>query len=86
MDTKGSHALVQPLSAMQSPEPEMKEIHKHGDAALDFLETHERITYTAEEEKAVIRKIDRVLMPLVSGALCSRGKAFLQPTTNDVLL
>lgn len=35
------------------------------DVALDFLATHETVTYTREEEKRVIHKIDMVLMPLV---------------------
>lgn len=39
---------------------------KHTDAAFHFLAEHEIIEYTAEEEKALIRKIDLVLMPLVS--------------------
>lgn len=39
---------------------------EHGDVALGFLENHETAVYTREEEKAVLRKIDMVLMPLVS--------------------
>jgi hypothetical protein len=41
-------------------------LHDHGDAALDFLETHEPVTFTPEEEKSFVWKIDRVLVPLVS--------------------
>ncbi len=40
-------------------------LHDHGDKALGFLETHEQVFFTRAEEKAVIWKIDRVLMPLV---------------------
>ncbi|KIV80889.1 hypothetical protein PV11_08356 [Exophiala sideris] len=49
-------------------EGELKNLHQHGDKALDFLETHEAITYTKEEEKAVLRKIDKVLIPLTLGS------------------
>ena len=37
----------------------------HADKALDFLQSHDAVTFTKEEERAVVRKIDRVLMPLV---------------------
>lgn len=52
----------------EEPEIDLKAslVHDHADVALNFLEGHERITYTQEEEKTVIHKIDRVLMPLVS--------------------
>lgn len=36
------------------------------DAALGFLETHDAVVFTKAEEKALVRKIDWVLMPLVS--------------------
>lgn len=39
---------------------------KDADVALAFIEQHGRIEYTPEQEKAVIRKIDFALMPLVS--------------------
>lgn len=62
---------------VENPPPELHETNSHsiakpaletvtGDAALNFLENHEAIAYTREEEKVIIRKIDRVLMPLVS--------------------
>lgn len=44
---------------------ESKTDHLHGDAALGFLDTHEPVSFTRQEERAVIRKIDLVLMPLV---------------------
>ena len=37
----------------------------HGDAALDFLDDHDAIYFTKEEEQSIVRKFDRVLMPLV---------------------
>jgi uncharacterized membrane protein YcaP (DUF421 family) len=37
-----------------------------GDVALAFIEQHGQIEYTPEQEKAVIRKIDLALMPLVN--------------------
>lgn len=40
-------------------------IHQQGDTALGILENHEPITFTPEEERRVVRKIDMVLMPLV---------------------
>lgn len=39
---------------------------QHADLALGFVEQHEGYTYTEAEEKALVRKIDLVLMPLVS--------------------
>lgn len=33
--------------------------------ALDFVEQHEGFQYTPEQERAVVRKIDMWLMPLV---------------------
>lgn len=51
-------------------EPDLKAAVKpgQGDAALAYLETSEVITYTKEEERVVLRKIDWVLMPLVCHA------------------
>jgi hypothetical protein len=43
-------------------------LHEHGDTALQFLEAHDTVVFTPQEEKNVVRKIDRVLMPLVSGS------------------
>lgn len=37
-----------------------------GDSALAFLEDHEAVVFTKEEERAVVSKIDWRLMPLVS--------------------
>ena len=53
------------VEMIQSNDPKAATIKEHGDAALDFLENHETVTFTREEEKRLIRKIDRVLMPLV---------------------
>lgn len=39
--------------------------HKSADVALDFLNVHDSVTYTPEQEKAVLRKIDMWLMPLM---------------------
>ena len=39
------------------------------DVALGFIEQHEGFTYTPDQEKAVLRKIDFWLMPLVSAQL-----------------
>lgn len=47
-------------------EPIKAQGRAHGDKALDFLDAHEAVTFTKEEERAVVRKIDWVLMPLVS--------------------
>ncbi len=35
------------------------------DLALGYIREHEAAVYTPEQEKAVLRKIDRVLMPLM---------------------
>lgn len=37
----------------------------HADEAFGFVEKHEGFTYTPEQDKAVLRKIDKHLMPLV---------------------
>ncbi|KAJ9623744.1 hypothetical protein H2204_011146 [Knufia peltigerae] len=46
----------------------MDGLRTHADAALGFLETHENFTYTEEDEKAVLWKIDKVLVPLMMGS------------------
>ncbi len=38
---------------------------QHADVALGFVREHEGVVYTLEQEKAVLRKIDMTLMPLV---------------------
>ena len=43
---------------------------RDGDIALEFLGQHERTEYTLEEEKAVLKKIDWVLMPLMFFSYC----------------
>lgn len=55
MDPKTTQAVVdEPMDKRQ-----------HADAALKFVEQHEGVTFTAAEEKALVKKIDLVLMPLV---------------------
>jgi hypothetical protein len=54
---------VQGTSVHSSSTPEEK--IQDADVALAFIEQHGRIEYTPEQEKAVIRKIDWALMPLV---------------------
>ncbi|KAK4947979.1 hypothetical protein LTR10_013032 [Elasticomyces elasticus] len=66
--TDDNIALERPATEPIVDEGELKTLHQHGDKALDFLETHEAITYTKEEEKAVLRKIDKVLIPLMLGS------------------
>lgn len=39
--------------------------YDQADAALGFIENHGPVTYTPEEERAVLKKIDWVLMPLM---------------------
>jgi hypothetical protein len=39
--------------------------HQEADVALAFIEQHGNFAYTPEQEKALVRKIDRYLMPLV---------------------
>lgn len=45
---------------------DMKNIDKNADVGLQFLAQAEKIEYTEEEEKAVRRKIDLHLLPIVS--------------------
>lgn len=40
-------------------------VHEHADEALAFVEKHDDFTFTAEQDKAVLRKIDLRIMPLV---------------------
>lgn len=42
--------------------------HEHADEALDFVEKHEGFVLTPEQDKAVLRKIDLRILPLVGGA------------------
>lgn len=41
----------------------------HADEAFGFVEKHEGFTYTPEQDNAVLRKIDKHLMPLVTHSL-----------------
>jgi hypothetical protein len=58
---------MQPAAQVVShdPDPKVAALAQHGDVALNFLETHEPVVFTPEEERRVVQKIDRVLMPLV---------------------
>ena len=55
-------STVNPASIYQG---QIEHLHKHADRALDFVEAHGDVSFTPQEERAVVRKIDRVLMPLV---------------------
>lgn len=63
-DSVQMQPAVQVMSHDQ--DPKVAALAKHGDVALGFLETHEPVVFTPEEERKVVQKIDRVLMPLVS--------------------
>jgi hypothetical protein len=52
-------------------------LHDRGDVALDFLESHEPVIFTKEEERIVIRRIDMVLMPLVGLHVTVRFGAYV---------
>ncbi|TVY59490.1 putative transporter, partial [Lachnellula cervina] len=54
------------LNAASAPGLKIAVKEGQGDAALAFLETSEVVTYTRKEEKAIVRKIDWVLMPLMT--------------------
>lgn len=66
--TKSAGAKSEPeepmakLQSLQIDEP----LHEHADEALRFIEQHQGFTYTPEQDKAVQRKIDRHVMPLVN--------------------
>lgn len=40
-------------------------VHELADEALGFVEKHEGFMFTAKQDKAVLRKIDLHIMPLV---------------------
>ncbi|OQV03839.1 hypothetical protein CLAIMM_08829 [Cladophialophora immunda] len=61
-------ASTEPVTEMVPIEGKMEVLRTHADAALGFLETHENFTYTKEDEKAVLRKIDKILVPLMMGS------------------
>ncbi len=64
---KAVEAKPQPVQDVTTrPSIEIVEAqYQHADEALGFVEKHEGFTYTPEQDKAVLRKIDRHLMPLV---------------------
>lgn len=55
-----AEALVIPIS-IDIIEP----VNDHADVALEFVEKHEGFTFTEEQDKAVLWKIDLHIMPLV---------------------
>jgi hypothetical protein len=59
--------MVEEKRELDSASANMKAsvLPEHGDVALGFLENHDIAVYSREEEKAVLRKIDMMLMPLV---------------------
>ncbi|KAK5022231.1 hypothetical protein LTS07_010311 [Exophiala sideris] len=54
----------EPMARLQSLEVG-EPLHEHADEALRFIEQHQGFTYTPEQDKAVLKKIDRHLMPLL---------------------
>ena len=54
----------EPIARLQSLEVG-EPLHEHADEALRFIEQHQGFTYTPEQDKSVLKKIDRHLMPLV---------------------
>jgi len=72
----GEGSTSSEMNAASAPDLKVA-IKGQGDAALAFLETSEVVTYTREEEKAVVRKIDWVLMPLVCHAYPLRYMIFI---------
>ena len=56
---------LEPSSTHQSIEI-IEALPAHADEALGFVEKHERFSYTPEQDRAVLRKFDRHLMPLVT--------------------
>lgn len=57
--------MHQTTTGTENNDSKIAVLHEHGDVALGFLENHDTIVFTPEEERQVVRKIDRVLMPLV---------------------
>lgn len=47
--------------------------HEHADEALDFVEKHQGFSFTSDQDKSVLRKIDLRIMPLVSNATSTFG-------------
>lgn len=60
-------ASVRPELTQSSSLEVAEMVHEHADEALGFVEKHEGFILTPEEDKAVLRKIDRRILPLVSG-------------------
>jgi hypothetical protein len=61
------YGTISEMEAQKMDDPKNKAValQDHGDVALGFLENHEAVSFTKEEERRVIHKIDCVLMPLV---------------------
>lgn len=47
--------------------PDTAEVARREKAA-EFLASHDEVSFTGEEEKAVLRRIDRRILPLLLGA------------------
>ena len=54
------------LTSQSESEGKIDQLREHGNLALGFFDAHSSVTFTPEEEARVVRKIDLVLMPLVS--------------------
>ncbi|EXJ79503.1 hypothetical protein A1O1_08767 [Capronia coronata CBS 617.96] len=52
-------------------------LRDHADEALHFVEKHEGFTYTPEQDKAVLKKIDRHLMPLARSLSNTTSQLFV---------
>lgn len=50
-----------------APDPGREE-HARREKAAEFLASHEDISFTYEEERAVLRRIDSRVLPLILGA------------------
>jgi precorrin-6B methylase 1 len=61
-------------------------IHDLADEALGFVEKHEGFIFTPEQDKAVLRKIDRHIMPLVIVTQLDPGFQELTPATDVHLI
>jgi hypothetical protein len=61
----GKDVAVEPEITRSSSLGIAEASHEHADEALGFIEKHEGFTFTAEQDQAVLRKIDLRILPLV---------------------
>jgi hypothetical protein len=61
----GKEVAVEPEIARSSSLGIAEAAHEHADEALEFIEKHDGFTFTPEQDQAVLRKIDRRILPLV---------------------